>query len=128
MITSHLLSNPDILKKLKDELQAAFPDPDDNVLVKLEILPYLKAIIKEGVRLSYGVASRMQRVPWEPLVFKTAEKEWVIPAGTPVCHPIHSVANKSINTDIGRHELCPPTSHRGQFSRFAFLHTRSMHR
>jgi cytochrome P450 len=85
VMTYHLLANPKILRKLKLELQAAIPDPEVSTLqVALERLPYLTAVIKEGVRLSYGSSSRLPRVPLEPMVFKSGGKEWIIPAGTPV--------------------------------------------
>lgn len=85
-----LLSQPDTLRKLKDELKAAIPNPADVGHVPLstiEALPYLSAIIKEGLRLSYGASTRLQRIfPDTHLAFtdKTTGKKWQIPAGTPV--------------------------------------------
>lgn len=85
VLTYHILANPSILRKLKQELQAAIPDPDISTdQAAVERLPYLTAVIKEGVRLGYGSSARLPRVPLEPLVFKSGGKEWVIPAGTPV--------------------------------------------
>lgn len=79
--TYYLLSNPQILKTLKTELHEAIPDPENSTSqAALEQLPYLTAVIKEALRLSYGVTSRLPRVPHEPLQFE----DWVIPAGTPV--------------------------------------------
>jgi cytochrome P450 len=85
-----LLSQPDTLKTLKDELSAAIPNPNDIgtiPLPTLEALPYLTAVIKEGIRLVYGSSSRLQRIdPDNDLVYKDKKtgKEFVIPAGTPV--------------------------------------------
>lgn len=85
-----LLSQPDTLKKLKDELSAAIPNPNDVgtlPLPTLEALPYLTGVIKEGIRLSYGAACRLQRIdPDNAIVYKDmrTSKEYVIPAGTPV--------------------------------------------
>jgi cytochrome P450 len=77
----HLLANPQILRHLKTELAEAILDPEASTsLTALEQLPYLVALVKEALRLSYGVASRLARVPHEPLQFEN----WVIPAGTPV--------------------------------------------
>lgn len=78
----HLLTNPDILQKLKAELETVMPNPNEPAsLQKLEQLPYLSAVVSEGFRMSYGVIHRLQRVsPDAPLVFRN----WVIPAGTPV--------------------------------------------
>ena len=85
--TYHLLASPRILSKLKAELQASLPSDQLHVpLPQLERLPYLTAIIQEGLRLSYGVSSRLQRYsPDKDLVFNAKDgRSWVIPAGTPV--------------------------------------------
>ncbi|KIN05428.1 hypothetical protein OIDMADRAFT_101996 [Oidiodendron maius Zn] len=86
--TYHLLTLPSCLRKLKAELEAAIPDPLIAVqLSNLEQLPYLSACIHEGLRLSCGVSSRLQRIsPTEPLHFTDAgtSKTWTIPPGTPV--------------------------------------------
>ena len=85
-----LLSQPKTLRKLKDELKAAITNPDDVGHVPLpaiEALPYLTAVIKEGLRLSYGVSTRLARIdPDNPLLFTDNHtgKQWQIPAGTPV--------------------------------------------
>jgi cytochrome P450 len=82
MTSFHILANPEILRKLKEELGSVMPS-DGSVppLSKLEQLPYLSAIISEGFRKSYGVTQRLPRVsPDAPLIYK----EWVIPTGTPV--------------------------------------------
>lgn len=85
-----LLYQPDTLQKLKDELKAAIPNPDDVghiPLSTIEALPYLTAVIKEGLRLSYGVSTSLQRIdPDNTLLFtdKDTGKQWRIPAGTPV--------------------------------------------
>ena len=82
VVTFHLLDNPRILQTLRTELESAIPDP--NVvppLQTLERLPYLRAVVLEGFRKSYGVTSRLPRVaPDEHLVYR----DWIIPAGTPV--------------------------------------------
>lgn len=85
-----LLAKPETLRKLKDELKAAIPKPE-NVghvpLPAIEALPYLTAVIKEGLRLSYGVATRLARIdPENPLLFtdKYTGTQWQIPPGTPV--------------------------------------------
>jgi len=85
-----LLSQPDTLQKLKDELSIAIPNPDDaskTPLPTLEALPYLTAVVKEGLRLSYGVSTRLQRIdPNNSIVFTDRDtgKCWNIPPGTPV--------------------------------------------
>ena len=81
-ITYHLIANPSSCERLKAELHAAMPTPHAHLPLQcLEQLPYLTAVINEGLRLAYGVSSRLQRVaPDRALVFH----DWVIPAGTPV--------------------------------------------
>jgi cytochrome P450 len=46
-----VVSNPEIFAKVKKELEAEFPDPNERLsFVRLETLPYLSAVIKEGLR------------------------------------------------------------------------------
>ncbi|EED13939.1 cytochrome P450, putative [Talaromyces stipitatus ATCC 10500] len=54
----YLLTSPDVLTTLKTELEGAIPATDftDSVpLEQVQRLPYLTAVIKESLRLSYGV-------------------------------------------------------------------------
>jgi cytochrome P450 len=82
----YLLENPTSLRKLKDELRKAIPNPAAiTPLSALEQLPYLTGVIQEALRLSYGVSSRLQRIsPDEVMIFNDGTKDWAIPAGTPV--------------------------------------------
>ncbi|KAK0115636.1 hypothetical protein ONS95_000093 [Cadophora gregata] len=62
-----VVRNPAIYAKLTAELNEAFPDPTVTLdFITLEKLPYLTAVIKEGLRLSYGVIGRLPRVVNEP--------------------------------------------------------------
>ncbi|KAG4419362.1 hypothetical protein IFR04_007510 [Cadophora malorum] len=87
-ITYHLLANPEILKKLRSELVAAIPDPYNMPpLVQIEALPYLSAVIQEGIRMHPGASIRQDRVaPDEDLVYEDQRsgKKWIIEKGTPV--------------------------------------------
>jgi cytochrome P450 len=78
----HLLSNPAILQKLKAELEAAIPDPTVSTpLPQLEALPYLTAVIKEGLRLGFGNTNRSPRIALDqPIKYGGYE----IKPGTPV--------------------------------------------
>ena len=80
--TYHILNNPPILSRLVAELETAFPDAAAAYsLQSLEKLPYLNAVISEGLRLSYGTIHRLQRVhPDNVLTYG----DWIIPPGTPV--------------------------------------------
>ncbi|KAI0442185.1 cytochrome P450 [Xylaria telfairii] len=85
-----LLKQPGTLQKLKNELRTVMPSVSDIgkvPLATLEGLPYLTAVIKEGLRLGYGVSTRLQRIdPDNPVVFtdKKTGKEWIIPPKTSV--------------------------------------------
>ena len=82
MTTYHVLVNPTILAKLTAELEEAIPDTATPcALENLERLPYLSAVINEGLRVSYGSIHRLQRVhPDNALTFQN----WTILPGTPV--------------------------------------------
>ncbi|QSZ35469.1 hypothetical protein DSL72_008339 [Monilinia vaccinii-corymbosi] len=78
----HLLDNPTLLHTLRDELKQVMPDRHARASLKdLEGLPFLNAVVNEGLRLSYGISTRLPRIsPFEVMMYK----EWEIPAGTPV--------------------------------------------
>ncbi|KAG4032396.1 hypothetical protein MFRU_007g02990 [Monilinia fructicola] len=93
VITFHLLSNPEMLEKLTVELNGAM-DTSGQLpsWATLEHLPYLSSVIYEGLRLSYGVASRTSRIATgEDLIYrgewtpkhskKSLHAEYVIPRG-----------------------------------------------
>ena len=95
-LTAYLvLDDPLILKRLLTELETAIPDPSSWAsLQTLKPLPYLNAVINEGVRLSYGSMHRLTRVqPKNTLRFH----DWVIPPNTPVgMTPLFLHENESI--------------------------------
>jgi cytochrome P450 len=93
VVTYHLLTKPTMLEKLTTEINSA-RDNSGNLpsWSALEKLPYLDAVIYEGLRLSYGVASRTSRIPtdedliyrgeWTPKGITTPKKaEYVLPRG-----------------------------------------------
>jgi cytochrome P450 len=88
LIMFWLITQPDTLRRLKAELRSAMPDKDAQVpLPALEALPYLNGVIKEGLRLTYGVSCRLARsCPNEDLSYTDpdTDKVWPIPRGTPV--------------------------------------------
>lgn len=75
--TFHVLSDPDISKTLKAEL-ATLEDVKMAKLQQLEQLPYLTSVILEGLRLSYGVATRLPRIAPDRVIQYDG---YVIPAG-----------------------------------------------
>lgn len=84
--TYYLLTNPKTLARLRKELDDALPaydpvKPTGNLKwAELERLPYLTAVIKEAVRLSYSTTSRNVRLLPERVQFG----EWQIPERTPI--------------------------------------------
>ncbi|KAB8230910.1 cytochrome P450 [Aspergillus alliaceus] len=79
--TFYILNNEAILRKLRTELEQRFPGDEVMDLATLEQLPYLTGVIYEGLRLSYGLSHRLQRIsPIDPLQYK----DIVIPPNTPV--------------------------------------------
>lgn len=87
VMTYHLLTKPEILAKLTREIQTVVEDPNHlPAWPVLETLPYLGAVIQEGLRLSYGVSSRTARIPTEESLLYRGEwnkkpVEHVIPQG-----------------------------------------------
>ncbi|RAL59832.1 hypothetical protein DID88_000461 [Monilinia fructigena] len=68
----HLLDNPNLLQTLRDELKEAMPDRYARANLKdLEALPFLNAVANEGLRLSYGISTRLPRIsPYETMAYK----------------------------------------------------------
>jgi cytochrome P450 len=109
VIMFYLLADPKVLQRLRDELEKAVPDPAAPMTTKeLEKLPYLvcsfrqegspvlisfqTAVIQEGLRLSFGVTTRLQRVCLnETLEFNDGKKIWRIPPSVSAIFvsPIH---------------------------------------
>lgn len=84
-LSYYIISNEDFLKRLQEELRPLMVDFPDKMpsFFELEKLPFLQALIKEGLRLSYGVMHRMPRVsPDVPIFYK----DWVIPPGVSKVH------------------------------------------
>ncbi|KAH8594643.1 cytochrome P450 monooxygenase [Bisporella sp. PMI_857] len=81
VITFHLLQHPPMLRKLREELLAS----KVTTSTEMEKLPYLTGVIQEGLRLSFGVCTRLPRIaPDEVLQVRDREILWDIPRNTPV--------------------------------------------
>ncbi|OJD24340.1 hypothetical protein ACJ73_04297 [Blastomyces percursus] len=97
--TFHIANTPHIHQRLRSELAQEFPDIKTSPrLLDLERLPYLKACIKESLRLSYGLSARNPRTRDQPLQYG----EWLIPARTTVAMTI---------VDVHHDENIFPNSH-----------------
>lgn len=68
-----IAANPNFQRKLYLELKQAMPHPNDHVkLQDLESLPYLNAVIREGLRLAHPITHRISRVfVAEPCIMET---------------------------------------------------------
>lgn len=82
ILTYHILASPSIRSRLTSELEEAEQRAGARpTWQQLEQLPYLSAVVTEGLRLSYGVSHRLPRIsPDEDLDIHGHR----IPAGTPV--------------------------------------------
>jgi cytochrome P450 len=79
----NILLNPAIRQHLEDELKTAKAEKGYLQFRELEQLPYLSACIKEALRLSYGVTSRLPRVAPNQ-VLEVPGTRLPIPPGTKV--------------------------------------------
>ena len=79
----YLLSTPRVLGRLRAELKEAIPDPAKPASIRdIEQLPYLDAVVTEGLRLAMGTSRRQTRIsPSNVMVFHDGEKTWHIPPG-----------------------------------------------
>jgi cytochrome P450 len=76
----NICSQPDVYKKLVDELTTTFPDDSGRLdFLTLEKLPYLTGVVKEAIRLSFGVPGRLPREVPEP---GASFNGYNVPAGT----------------------------------------------
>ena len=77
----YILHDPEILRRLTAELrEASFSDQEKPTWPELEQLPYLTALIKEGLRLSSGVIQRLPRISKHKAI---QYGTYSIPPGTP---------------------------------------------
>lgn len=91
----HLLTTPALGQRLKEELVEAWPEgaPQPS-LASLEMLPYLKAVIQESIRVSLGVKSRLPRINRKEAM---SYADWIIPKDTMVSMSIQDI---NYNTNL----------------------------
>lgn len=81
LILYHVYTNDEILQRLRKELASLSAKHSEPIeLKKLEQLDYLTAVLKKGLRLSPGIATRAARITDKDLFYNN----WCIPAGTPI--------------------------------------------
>ncbi|KAF2135991.1 uncharacterized protein K452DRAFT_354132 [Aplosporella prunicola CBS 121167] len=90
-IIYELLANPDKLAKLNQELASAIPDPNSvPTSAQVEKLPYLTAVIQEGLRVHPAATLRAQRLSPEPVIYEVNGKVWEIPVGATFSMDAHT--------------------------------------
>lgn len=108
LVVAHyqLLSNPEIMARLRAELSA---NPAAATATQLQMLPYLSGIIQEAHRLTFGLTGRNPRVcPDEALVYSQSPASgkpftFTLPSGTSLSTPTLLVhTNESIFPDPWR--------------------------
>jgi cytochrome P450 len=81
VIFYHVLSSPLYIESVQKEISTLSQEAQPLSWTSLTKLTFLSAVINEGLRLSFGVSHRLQRVsPDQVLLYK----DWTIPKGTPV--------------------------------------------
>lgn len=116
VLTFYLLTDRVVLDRLTSELKRAVESPTQLPRWStLEQLPYLSAVVHEGLRLSYGVTQRLPRVPTqEDLLYNgswTPEKS--NPAPTHISYTIPRGYAVSMSNGMMHHnESVFPDSHR----------------
>ncbi|KAK3210380.1 hypothetical protein GRF29_44g2555326 [Pseudopithomyces chartarum] len=84
-ITYHLLTKPEIRKRLEEDLRDV--DPFHLDWQHLEGHMYLYGVIQEGLRMGYGISQRSPRIArTEDLIYKSEDGkyQYVVPKGTPI--------------------------------------------
>lgn len=67
---------------MRAELYTALPDLSAPLSInKIEQLPYLTAVILEGLRLALGTSQRQTRIAHKVMIFNHGKKQWRIPPG-----------------------------------------------
>ncbi|RDA82760.1 hypothetical protein CP532_2030 [Ophiocordyceps camponoti-leonardi (nom. inval.)] len=85
LIFFHLLYNPQLLEKLREELRL---NAEATSWAELEQLPYLRGVVNEGLRLYMTFAERLQRCnPDEDMKYQ----DWIIPAGSCISQSLHFI-------------------------------------
>jgi cytochrome P450 len=79
-ITYYMISNPECMTKLHNELLTTDLDLSKASYAELRKLPYLNSVCKEGLRLSNGNLNRTPRINSNPVQYRG----WVVPAGVPI--------------------------------------------
>ncbi|RHZ55175.1 uncharacterized protein CDV56_107749 [Aspergillus thermomutatus] len=87
----HLLNDKRLQQRLRQELDSVGkPAEQDWTTAELEALPYMRGVVHEALRLSYGLVVRIPRISTEEVL---QYKDYSIPPGTPVSQSTYLVNN-----------------------------------
>ena len=130
-----MLDNPPVLRRLQQEFRDFHVSSSAPARWKdLEQLPYLTSVLLEGLRLSYGLASRLPRVAPDRII---RYRDFDIPAGVRICmsfvtppnssdfisqpcdefHNCSALIHHGMLTDTGLHVLASDSPQRGHLPR-----------
>ncbi|KOS44050.1 hypothetical protein ACN38_g5019 [Penicillium nordicum] len=86
----HLLNEKKLLLRLRQELDSLTKLDGHWTTADLAGLPYMRGVVQEAIRLSYGIVTRLPRISaHEPLQYKG----FTIPPGTPVSQSSYLINN-----------------------------------
>ncbi|KAI0465626.1 cytochrome protein [Xylaria cf. heliscus] len=86
----HIINNPTIYNRLREELFTAIPDPEKMPSWEaLQQIPFLAACIEESLRLSYGTIQRLSRFYDHDIIYG----DFVIPKGTVISMDNYDVSH-----------------------------------
>ena len=88
LLVFHLATNPAKLARLRAELKPLFAASHKPTWTQLEAVPYLAAVVKEGLRLNQGVISRLPRCAPDRNTFY---KDIMLPRGTCVSMSVQDI-------------------------------------
>lgn len=89
-----LMRNPDKLAKLCHEIRSTFRDQNEITMLATQKMPYLNAVLEEGMRLYPPVPASVPR--WVPANGEVVEGKWV-PGGTAVGCPQLACGHSELN-------------------------------
>ncbi|KAF2113499.1 putative cytochrome P450 [Lophiotrema nucula] len=86
----YVINTPSVLQRLREELKTVMKTSAHiPAWTELEQLPYLSAVVMEGLRITWGISTRLPRVAHEPLKYA----EWIIPPRTPVSQTTYFISS-----------------------------------
>ncbi|KAF2140918.1 uncharacterized protein K452DRAFT_298984 [Aplosporella prunicola CBS 121167] len=87
----HLLNNKTHLQKLREELKAqGKPAGHEWTTAELEAVPFMRGVVQESIRLSYGLVVRIPRTAADEAL---QYKDFTIPPGTPISQSTYLINN-----------------------------------